>query len=632
MQLPASQRLVDCTSSAARLALAFLHPWFHARVHDDPEDAADVLAALALAVSRWPAEWWVRDRSVEVDALVRGAVRGMVEEASEGGVMGLEVGEELKRLWEASNTEERERVERSRAGTPGLSRAPSPSPAMLLNDHHDGSSTHAVETRPTTPDPSHRVNSPLPNSLPVRPTSPSASPGLRSPTPSRRRGSISSPNFGFEHVRRPGSALSFRSELDHIPDVPGDVDSENRDARSRNSVRIGSLRARSPSPGPGGILSSMTPPGTPGSPPLMFSSASASASGLGRRRSRLSQSLETELGGSWTGSGSWSAAASAKYDGDSEGSGDGENGIGNSGAGLSRRDSGMSATGAVIGRGPRRISFADEADVKLLRAGSSGSGGERSPGLGAAFNEAANEREMLSRQASIEEEEERVDEKEEEGEDVVVPMGSSHTTPQQRDDNADLAKSIADVEEPTQLESDNLSALGLTTEDVADVPAPEPTDERAVDDVPPPTPPMSGDKTEESDARLTVVSSDTKVEVDTNKEPAISYRESDRVQRTAYYSKLTTVEEGSLERSAFTWPLKFASSTSTFDVNPPRYANGYDVVPDAPYRHLRIAVHVYCDQVTACVSISATSFLMLGISMLLVYMASMPHEVSNEYY
>ena len=79
-----------------------------------------------------------------------------------------------------------------------------------------------------------------------------------------------------------------------------------------------------------------------------------SSSNLARRCSRLSQSLETDPGGSWIDSGSWS-----KYDGDSEGSAEAADGK------LSRRGSGMSTSGVLIGRGPRKISFADEADSKV---------------------------------------------------------------------------------------------------------------------------------------------------------------------------------------------------------------------------------------------------------------------------
>ena len=116
-----------------------------------------------------------------------------------------------------------------------------------------------------------------------------------------------------------------------------------------------------------------------------------SSSNLARRCSRLSQSLETVPGGSWIASGSWS-----KYDGDSEGSAEAADGK------LSRRGSGMSTSGVLIGRGPRKISFTDEADSKVT---------ERKPengkGNGLLLEAAFGDEVGVLRQPSIEEEDEQ---------------------------------------------------------------------------------------------------------------------------------------------------------------------------------------------------------------------------------
>ncbi|KAG6827123.1 hypothetical protein H0H92_013143 [Tricholoma furcatifolium] len=75
-------RTQDTTAGSVRLALAFLRPWFHARVVDDFPAATVTLCALAWGIAQWPGQWWAQEHS-ELWDLVRAMVLSLAEEVRE---------------------------------------------------------------------------------------------------------------------------------------------------------------------------------------------------------------------------------------------------------------------------------------------------------------------------------------------------------------------------------------------------------------------------------------------------------------------------------------------------------------------------------------------------------------------
>lgn len=82
LRLPLDRRLRDTTAGSARLALCLLRPWFHKLALDDFTLATVSACELALVVSRWPGQWWVREHP-EIRDLVRCIVHIVGEEVRE---------------------------------------------------------------------------------------------------------------------------------------------------------------------------------------------------------------------------------------------------------------------------------------------------------------------------------------------------------------------------------------------------------------------------------------------------------------------------------------------------------------------------------------------------------------------
>ncbi|OBZ76495.1 hypothetical protein A0H81_03164 [Grifola frondosa] len=82
LRMPVDRRLRDTTAGAVRLALCFLHPWFHHLARDDFTAATATACELALVIARWPGQWWVREHP-EIRDLVRCMVHIVGEEARE---------------------------------------------------------------------------------------------------------------------------------------------------------------------------------------------------------------------------------------------------------------------------------------------------------------------------------------------------------------------------------------------------------------------------------------------------------------------------------------------------------------------------------------------------------------------
>ncbi|KAF8173705.1 hypothetical protein BJ912DRAFT_70984 [Pholiota molesta] len=89
-------RLRDSTAGAVRLALSFLRPFFHNVVQDDFDLAISYLRTLAIAISVWPGNCWVKDHP---------EVRRIVE------VMVLSLGEELRENYYQQKREEISRLQ-----------------------------------------------------------------------------------------------------------------------------------------------------------------------------------------------------------------------------------------------------------------------------------------------------------------------------------------------------------------------------------------------------------------------------------------------------------------------------------------------------------------------------------------
>lgn len=82
LRMPDERRLRDATAGAARLALAFLRPWFHKLVLDDFTAAVTTVCELACVIAQWPSQSWARDHP-EARDLVRCIVHMVAEEVRE---------------------------------------------------------------------------------------------------------------------------------------------------------------------------------------------------------------------------------------------------------------------------------------------------------------------------------------------------------------------------------------------------------------------------------------------------------------------------------------------------------------------------------------------------------------------
>ncbi|KAH9947764.1 hypothetical protein B0H21DRAFT_691332 [Amylocystis lapponica] len=82
LRLSLDRRLRDTTAGSVRLALCLLRPWFHKLVLDDFTVATVSACDLALVMSRWPGQWWVREHP-EIRDLVRCIVHIVGEEVRE---------------------------------------------------------------------------------------------------------------------------------------------------------------------------------------------------------------------------------------------------------------------------------------------------------------------------------------------------------------------------------------------------------------------------------------------------------------------------------------------------------------------------------------------------------------------
>ncbi|KAG6836278.1 hypothetical protein H0H93_009550 [Arthromyces matolae] len=72
-------KLEDTTTGSVRLAMAFIRPWLHSRVHDDLHTATSKLCALAFNIALWPGRWWAQEHS-ELWNLIHGMSLSLIEE------------------------------------------------------------------------------------------------------------------------------------------------------------------------------------------------------------------------------------------------------------------------------------------------------------------------------------------------------------------------------------------------------------------------------------------------------------------------------------------------------------------------------------------------------------------------
>ena len=92
---PEDVKLRDSTAGAVRLALAFLRPFFHDIVQDDFDIALSYLRSLAISISEWPANGWVKSYP-EVRQIVDSMVLALGEELR--AKYALQQGAEITRL------------------------------------------------------------------------------------------------------------------------------------------------------------------------------------------------------------------------------------------------------------------------------------------------------------------------------------------------------------------------------------------------------------------------------------------------------------------------------------------------------------------------------------------------------
>ncbi|KAF8152999.1 hypothetical protein B0H34DRAFT_800262 [Crassisporium funariophilum] len=79
---PVEVRLRDSTGGAVRLALSFLRPFIHRLVQDDFNLAISYLRTLAISISHWPSQIWIRDHP-EVQHIIDSMVLAVAEELRE---------------------------------------------------------------------------------------------------------------------------------------------------------------------------------------------------------------------------------------------------------------------------------------------------------------------------------------------------------------------------------------------------------------------------------------------------------------------------------------------------------------------------------------------------------------------
>jgi len=79
---PEDVKLRDSTSGAVRLALSFLRPFFHNVIQDDFDIAISYLRSLAISISEWPADGWVKNYP-EVRQIVDSMALALGEELRE---------------------------------------------------------------------------------------------------------------------------------------------------------------------------------------------------------------------------------------------------------------------------------------------------------------------------------------------------------------------------------------------------------------------------------------------------------------------------------------------------------------------------------------------------------------------
>src|SRR5260221_3199407 len=79
---PEDVKLRDSTAGAVRLALSFLRPFFHNIVQDDFDIAISYLRSLAISISEWPADGWVKNYP-EVRQIVDSMALALGEELRE---------------------------------------------------------------------------------------------------------------------------------------------------------------------------------------------------------------------------------------------------------------------------------------------------------------------------------------------------------------------------------------------------------------------------------------------------------------------------------------------------------------------------------------------------------------------
>lgn len=95
LRMSAEHRLRDTTAGSVRLAIVFIHPWFHKMVQEDFTLAVSKLRELAFVIAQWPGQWWVRDHA-ETWELIQLMSQTLAEELREK--QKYDVAEEVKTL------------------------------------------------------------------------------------------------------------------------------------------------------------------------------------------------------------------------------------------------------------------------------------------------------------------------------------------------------------------------------------------------------------------------------------------------------------------------------------------------------------------------------------------------------
>jgi hypothetical protein len=270
----------------------------------------------------------------------------------------------------------------------------------------------------------------------------------------------------------------------------------------------------------------------------------------------------------------------------------------------------------------------------MLRMGPSGSvsGGEKSPGLGAAFGE---ELEKLPRQESIEEEDERLEEKTLSSEKTETPQRQENSAGNDTEPEDDAPASGAEVKND-ESNVNHAEGLGITTEEIVE----NSTSETEKSDEP-----KEGDLASSLDTLTEANVENTDVKPDDAKEnvdsaaveaaiePELIYRESDRMhRRTHMHTSESKPGQSSVAKSTLppVWPWELLhSSTANRSLD---FARSYDHESVLVGRHIHDIYGMCGSLLTAWIPAWAPTVFMFLLGMTMAYVALMPQKQANCYW